>query len=158
MLQRCLAFTMLWAAQVCCTFFSMHWKMLSRCVTIGSHSRLSCELSARSLVTDLMWSLSSSALASPQRTSCEGCKYSFWIGDGNQSSLLPSFGFVRFPFSVISGSDDLAKAIGSALRSEQREVMTLWTCSLSDTLGECARWLEGCFCHEKSVAFEEVVC
>ena len=48
---------------------------------------------------------------------------------------------------------DLAKAIGSALRSEQNEVMTLWTCSLSGALGECARWLEGCFCHEKSIAF-----
>ncbi|CAE7229448.1 IREH1 [Symbiodinium sp. CCMP2592] len=48
---------------------------------------------------------------------------------------------------------DLAKTIGSALRSERNEVMTLWTCSLSGTLGECARWLEGCFCHEKTIAF-----
>eukprot|EP00439_Symbiodinium_sp_Y106_P021403 s7351_g2.t1 len=47
----------------------------------------------------------------------------------------------------------LAPSIEEALRSEPNEVMTVWTCSLSGTLDECARWLESCFCHEKSVAF-----
>lgn len=42
---------------------------------------------------------------------------------------------------------ELANSSEQSLRSEHSELMTLWTCSLSGTLGECGRWLEGCFCH-----------
>ena len=38
---------------------------------------------------------------------------------------------------------ELAKSIEESLRSEH----------MSGTLGECGRWLEGCFCHEQSIAF-----
>ena len=47
---------------------------------------------------------------------------------------------------------ELARRLQAALRSEQNEIMTAWTCCLSVGLGKCARWLEGCYCHETNAA------
>lgn len=57
--------------------------------------------------------------------------------------------------SLGSSERKLAEVIRAALGSTKNRAMTLWTSVLSGAVGQCSRWLEGCFCHERDISFRQ---